>query len=215
MAVVQNTLIGKSKQSVGGTTFSTWKGINVLKSKPTSVANPKTDLQLMQRSALQQVVSIYRLINVAIKKGWRKFAVQKSEYNAFTSDALTGAFDFTAPPAADLDPTLLKITNGTVTSGGDEPTAVVNMMGGLNLSWSNALVGNQAATDEFQCAVLSPNGTRVKAIIIDKIPRSAGSVELAPLAGETFAADDVVIYGFTRSDYTDASVGSFVLATSL
>lgn len=215
MAVVQNTLIGKSKQSVGGTTFSTWKGINVLKSKPTSIANPQSDLQMMQRSALQQIVSIYRTINVSVKKGWKKFAVQKSEYNAFTSYALKNSFDFAAPPVADLDPKLLKITNGTITPGGDEPTAVINMTDGLNLSWSTALVGNQAATDEFQCAVLSPDGTRVKAIIIDKIPRSAGSEELYPLAGENFAKGDVVIYGFTRSDYSDASAGSFVLATSL
>lgn len=34
MARVQNTLIGRASGSVGGATFTTWKGINVLKSKP-------------------------------------------------------------------------------------------------------------------------------------------------------------------------------------
>lgn len=212
MAVVQNTLIGKSKQSVGGTTFSTWKGINVLKSKPVSVANPQTDLQIMQRSALQQIVSIYRTINVAIKKGWKKFAVQKSEYNAFTSNSLKNAFDFAAPPVAELLPTALKITNGTITTGGEEFVADSLAVDSLQLGWNAALIGNQAATDELQCAVLSPDGTRVKAIIIDKIPRSAASEVLTPLAGEEFEVGDVVLYGFTRSDYSDASVGSFVLA---
>lgn len=215
MAVVQNTLIGKSKQSVGGTTFSTWKGINVLKSKPTSVANPQTDLQKMQRSALQQIVSIYRIINVAIKKGWKKLAVKKSEYNAFTSYSLKNAFDFDAPPVADLDPKLLRITNGTISSGNESFTAVVNMVGGMNLSWSNGLVGNQAQEDELQVVVISADSTRVKAVIIDKVDRDSGSVILEALPGETFNAGDVVLYGFTRADYSDASVGSFVIATDV
>lgn len=213
MAVVQNTLIGKSKQSVGGTTFSTWKGINVLKSKPTSVANPKSDLQLMQRSALQQIVSIYRIINVAVKKGWKKFAIEKSEYNAFTSYALKNAFDFAAPPVADLDPKLLKITNGTLSSGNDHMAALVNMVNQVQLTWSDSMVGNQSSTDELQVVVISADSTRVKAIIIDKVRRDEATYTLDALPGETFTAGDVVLYGFVRSDYSDASVGSFVLAT--
>lgn len=214
MAVVQNTLIGKSKQSVGGTTFSTWKGINVLKSKPTSVANPKSDLQLMQRSALQQIVSIYRTINVAVKKGWKKFAVQKSEYNAFTSYALKNAFDFATPPAAELDPKLLLITNGTLSSGNENMVALVNMINQVQLTWSDSMVGNQSSTDELQVVVISADSTRVKAVIIDKVRRDEATYTLDVLPGETLAAGDVVLFGFTRSDYSDASVGSFVLATA-
>lgn len=214
MAVVQNTLIGKSKQSVGGTTFSTWKGINVLKSKPTSVANPKSDLQLMQRSALQQIVSIYRTINVAVKKGWKKFAVQKSEYNAFTSFALKNAFDYAAPPIAELDPTLLKITNGTLSSGNEDMAALINMVNQVQLTWSDSMVGNQSSTDELQAVVISANSTRVKAVIIDKVRRDEATYALDALPGETLTAGDVVLFGFTRSDYSDASVGSFVLATA-
>ena len=62
MARVQNTLIGKSSGSVGGATFSTWKGINVLKSKAITVANPKTVGQLTQRNRMTLMVSIFRLI---------------------------------------------------------------------------------------------------------------------------------------------------------
>ena len=213
MAVVQNTLIGKSKQSVGGTTFSSWKGINVLKSKPVSVANPKSDLQVMQRSALQQIVSIYRVISIAVKKGWKKFAVQKSEYNAFTSNALKFAFDFAAPPVAELDPKLLKITNGTLNSGNENFVAEIGSPSEINLTWDKPTVGNQSLTDELQVVVISADATRVKSMIIDKITRDESSVSLMVFPGETFVAGDVVLWGFAKSDYSDASVGTFVLAT--
>lgn len=213
MAVVQNTLIGKSRQSIGGATFSTWKGINVLKTKPTSVANPQSDKQMMQRSALQQMVAIYRIVSIGVKKGWKKYATQKSEYNAFTSNALKNAFNFDTPPVAELNPELLKITNGTITSGNEEFAAVVTAPDTMEIDWVASLAGNQAASDEVQVAVISSDATRVKAILIDKQGRSDNTYTLTSLPDETFVAGDVVLFGFTRADYSDASIGSFVLAT--
>lgn len=214
MAVVQNTLIGKSRQSVGGTTFSTWKGINVLKSKPTAVANPKTDLQLMQRSALQQTVSLYRVISAVVKRGWRKFAIQKSEYNAFASNTLKNAFNFSVPPVATLGAEDLMITNGSISTGNESFEATVISAASMRVEWSDSLSGNQAATDEVQVVIMSSDATRVKAIIIDKKTRAMSTVTLVPLAGEEFEAGDVVLVGFVRPDYSDASPGSSVIATA-
>lgn len=94
MAVTQNTLIGRTKQSVGGVTFTTWKGLNVMKSKAVSVANPKTPAQLLQRAKLSLMVSIYRLISAPLQVGFNTQAIGKSEYNVFmslnTNDATSG-----------------------------------------------------------------------------------------------------------------------------
>ena len=100
MTIVQNTLIGKSKQSIGNATFTTWKGRNVLKSKPVSVANPKTDSQLMRRSALIQTVELYRKVSGVINAGFNELATTISAYNAFCSYTLKNAFDYSAPPVA-------------------------------------------------------------------------------------------------------------------
>lgn len=123
MARVSNTLIGPSSGRVGNAVFSTWKGINVLKEKPISVANPNSDGQQMQRSAMRQIVAAFRQIPAVIRSGFKKLAVQKSEWNAFASYNLKNAFDFSAPPAATLEPENLLISKGTISS---TPIASVN-----------------------------------------------------------------------------------------
>ena len=114
MAVTQNTLIGRTRQSVGGTTFSTWKGLNILKSKPISVANPKTVPQETQRAKMTLVVGLYRLLASLVVIGFRGLAVGKSEYNAFTSYNLKNAVSGTAPEFVFLEPQNFSIARGTM-----------------------------------------------------------------------------------------------------
>jgi hypothetical protein len=115
MARVQNTLIGKSSGSVGGATFSTWKGLNVLKSKPETVANPQSDNQLMRRSAMSQMVAIFRRIPAAVDAGFKKLAIHMSAFNAFTSYNLKNAFDYSTPPDASILEWKILISKGTIT----------------------------------------------------------------------------------------------------
>lgn len=114
MARVSNPLIGKTSGSVGGTTFTTWKGINVLKTKPISVANPKTDKQLAQRAALSETVALYREMSDIISLGFKSLAVKMSPYNAFTSDALKNAYEFDGSDTPTFKPSGFKITKGSI-----------------------------------------------------------------------------------------------------
>lgn len=113
-AIVSNPLIGRAKQSMGGATFTSWKGKNVLKNKATSVANPKTDKQLQQRDAFSQMVAAFRQAPGAIKAGFKKQAVGMSEFNAFMKYNVPSAFDMSAPPAATFDPALASTGKGTI-----------------------------------------------------------------------------------------------------
>lgn len=122
MAKVSNTLIGPASGRVGNAVFSRWKGINVLKEKPFTVANPQSDNQIMRRSALSQVVSIFRQAPSAIRAGFKKLAIGMSEFNAFESDALRFAFDYSVPPTATLVPADVKVSKGTIAS--TAPTGV-------------------------------------------------------------------------------------------
>ena len=114
MSVVQNPLIGQAKQKMGNAVFATWKGINVLKTKAMSVANPQTGRQIMQRSAFAQIVAIYRFIPAVVNVGFKKLAVKMSEFNAFSSFNLKEAFNLTAPPVATLIPGNILISKGTI-----------------------------------------------------------------------------------------------------
>lgn len=116
MAKVQNTLIGRASGSVGGATFTTWKGINVLKSKPESVANPRTLGQISQRNRLAIMVPIYRLLALAIAVGFKSRAVGKSAYNAFMSANIIPATSVDGSGNATINFTSLKFALGTMGS---------------------------------------------------------------------------------------------------
>jgi hypothetical protein len=146
--VVSNPLIGRSKQSMGGVTFTSWKGINVLKNKATSVANPNSPGQIQQRSAFAQVVLAFRQQPAAIRAGYKKLAVKKSEFNAFMAAALDEAFDFTVPGVATLLPALLVTSKGTI-SLTDLATATVDRSANTIVATFNATITQpgQALTD--------------------------------------------------------------------
>lgn len=149
MAIVSNVLIGKASGSVGNATFSTWKGKNVLKEKATSVANPNTDPQQMRRSALTQIVTIFRVISAVVNVGFKKQAIKKSAYNAFAGAALKNSFNFSAPPTATLVPADLLISKGTIS-----PTAISSVVadksdGTIIVSYSSAIdAPGQSTTDK-------------------------------------------------------------------
>lgn len=116
MARVQNTLIGKSSGSVGGATFSTWKGINVLKSKAISVFNPKTQAQENQRQRMALLVAFFRSASSAINVGFQKLAVKKSAYNAFIQANLL-PYNFSGvAPSMTLVETSVLLAKGTIQS---------------------------------------------------------------------------------------------------
>lgn len=159
MSIVQNPLIGAARKKIGNAVFSTWKGIYILKTKPLTVANPQTDEQVTQRSAMSQIVHIFRLISAAVQVGFKEQAVRMSEYNAFVSDALRNAFDLTSPPVAVFEPTDLKTSKGTITPQG-ATTAIADVsLGTVAVTFPNTSNSpGQSATD--LCVVVSFNSTQ-------------------------------------------------------
>lgn len=141
MAVVQNTLIGRTRGSIGGVTFSTQFGLNVAKGKPVSVANPQTDKQIMRRSALSQTTAIGRQILGVVSVTFRSLAVGKSAYNAFSSLALKEAFNYGLPPTATFVPSSLVISKGTISPTAPTNASVDGATGVLTVTYPTANEG--------------------------------------------------------------------------
>lgn len=154
MARVQNTLIGKSSGSVGGATFSTWKGINVLKSKAISVFNPKTQAQENQRQRMALLVAFFRTASSAINIGFQKLAVKKSAYNAFIQENLI-PLNFTGiAPNMTLEVGFLAISKGTI-----QPTVITSMTnteGSANVivNWDGDNIPVGASADDIAHVVV-------------------------------------------------------------
>jgi hypothetical protein len=154
MSVVSNPLIGRTKQSMGNATFSSWKGINVLKTKATSVANPRTDGQIGQRSAFSQIVAAFRTMPAAIRAGFKKLAVKKSEFNAFMAAALDEAFDMSVPGTATLIPANVLISKGTIASTAILISVADISVGTITATWASAVLqpGQSVSDKAIICA---------------------------------------------------------------
>jgi hypothetical protein len=84
MGVIKQGILGGFSGSVANVVGSSWKGIAVIKSKPLSVANPRTAAQQAQRGKFGQTVAFASAILAAIVKPlWDRFAQGESGYNAF------------------------------------------------------------------------------------------------------------------------------------
>lgn len=86
MAILPQGILGGVKNKIGNVVGSSWKGIPVLKSKPLSVANPRTAGQVSQRDAFALASQIGSQILASwIKPFWDRFASKQSGYNAWVS----------------------------------------------------------------------------------------------------------------------------------
>ena len=84
MAKIPQGILGGISGKIGGIVGSSWKGINVIKTKPLSVANPKTAGQVAQRNLFGNTVAFAVVILATIIKPlWDRFASRQSGFNAF------------------------------------------------------------------------------------------------------------------------------------
>lgn len=137
MARLPQGILGGVLGKVGNVVGSSWKGIPILKSRPLSVANPRTTKQVAQRSKMTNVVAFAQpLLSSIIKPLNDRFAQQSSGYNDFVSRNIA-LFASEAPtPAADLrisvgkmaavNPNSIDSTNGSAKVGITFPNALTD-----------------------------------------------------------------------------------------
>jgi len=206
MSVVQNTIIGRARGSVGNLTFTTWKGMNVMKSKPTSVHNPNTAGQLSQRAVLKKAVSFYKTIVAVANTGFQYKAIKQSAYNAFVSlNTKSGAFNVTGGVGV-LTPSLLKVSDGALT-----PTPIANVTAStgshsITVTWETASVDDQNSEDQAFILALDPTGN-VLGFGLSDGSRSDGTSTLV-LASTTVFTTAINVYMFF------VSAGSRKVSTS-
>lgn len=215
MAVGQNLLFGRMQNKIGGVVTSTWKGINVIKGKPLTVANPKTDKQLMRRSAMSQTVAIGRVILGAISLGFSEQAIRKSAYNAFLGLALKDAFDYNNAPTALFNSMAVKVAQGTITPQDFSVTANSAASGFLVVGWgSNPLLPGQSNADIANVVLFNISTGGVLQFLSGE-NRAATSAQVPYPAGFIGAGDGVAVHlFFYSSSNRKASDSVAVLSTA-
>jgi hypothetical protein len=98
MAKIKQGILGGFSGSVAGVVGTSWKGRAVMKAKPLSVANPKTEGQVSQRTSFKGVAQVGSAILVdVVRRMYNAISGDISGYNLFTSQNKqmfdgTGAF---------------------------------------------------------------------------------------------------------------------------
>jgi len=154
MAIVQNPITGRSKQKMGNVVFSTIFGKNVLKSKPLTVANPRTDKQKTQREKFSAMIETLRIVLPFVKIGYKIVATGMSAFNKANMENikvfLTGT---TGAIVKHFD--LLSVAMGSL-SGVQSGAAVAAAGRKVTFSWDdNSGQGDAQATDIAMMIIVS------------------------------------------------------------
>lgn len=202
MAKLWQGLLGGVSGKVGNLVGSSWKGIPVIKSKPLSVANPRTSKQIAQRAKMSLLVNVAKaLLSIIIKPLWDRFSQQESGYNAFLRENMGSISG-----AGTITPAEFVISKGKMAA-----TAITDwVLNGSNtayiITWPTALTDSyQLATDHAFAVVLSEAG-QVIAVGGGSVARSAGTMSINVLPGvNPQQANTFCALAFRRADGTIVS----------
>jgi hypothetical protein len=157
MASFKQGILGGFSGKIGGVIGTSWKGINVMKSMPASVANPRTAAQVGNRTRFSAIGNLAMLLGVTFMNNyWARFAVKMTGFNLFTS---TNKAVFST--SGTFSPTTLKACDGSINAVASPSITCSHLTGYVIASWTGTATGEQLLTDEIQLVVMSPSGAAV------------------------------------------------------
>ena len=156
MAVVQNPITGRTRKSFSTATFTKVYRQNVMRSKPTQVANPKTIGQTSQREAFSNVNTALKSLLPLIQIGFKNFQSKMAPYSYASKRSLIEAVSGVSGSRV-VDFTKLKIADGRLT-----PLTLVSKSytpgtGTLNIVFNSNIKNDyDAAADNIAIGVYTP-----------------------------------------------------------
>ena len=205
MGIIWQGILGGVSGRVGNVIGSSWKGIPVLKSRPLSVANPRTTQQVHYRDRLTKLVAIASQINSSIIIPlWNRFASRMSGYNAFIQ-ANSGAFN----SSLSFVPASFFIARGRMAA-----TAITNAdIQAVNtqclVTFSAAIADSFQTDDDQPFVVITSSAGVLKAFSAGSFTRVEGEITVNAIPGSSFAVGDICFLAFRRPDGSVVSNTSF------
>ena len=111
MAKINNGILGGISGTVGNVVGGRWRGIDYIRSKPSSVKNPRTEAQRTQRMRFSLVMSFLKKSRPFINIGFQNSGQGQTAMNRAMSlnvrEAITGTY-----PGLEIDPEALVVSTG-------------------------------------------------------------------------------------------------------
>ncbi|ARV08257.1 hypothetical protein BTO05_00865 [Winogradskyella sp. PC-19] len=202
MGKIAQGILGGLSGKVGNIVGGSWKGIDYIRIKPSSVANPRTEGQVNQRNKFTITLEYLQATKDFIKIGYKAFATKKTEFNAAMSYVLNNAVGGIAPNFT-IDYSLALLSRGSL-SGVLNGTTDLATPGQVSFDWDdNSAEGNANVTDKAMVLVYNPS-KKESISILDGAVRTVGSqVVTIP---NTYAGDTVELFmAFVSADGTQVS----------
>ena len=173
MGKISQGILGGLSGKVGNVIGGSWKGIDYIRIKPTSVANPRTPGQVNQRNKFSATIEFLQPNKEFLNVGYKAFAIKKTAFNSAMSNVLSNAITGTAPNfIVDYSLALLSKGNLSTPLNGSVDLATANQ---VTFNWDdNSAEGNADTTDKSM--VLAYNPSKKESIyILDGAARSITS----------------------------------------
>ena len=197
MGKISQGILGGLSGKVGNVIGGSWKGINYLRIKPASVANPRTEGQVNQRNKFTITLEYLQATKDFIKIGYKSFAVKKTEFNAAMSYVLNNAVGGAAPNFT-IDYSLALLSRGSLSSVFNGSTDLTTP-GAVTFDWDdNSTEGNASTTDKAMVLVYNPD-KKESVSVLDGANRTVGSQTV--VIPNTYAGDTVQLFmAFVSAD---------------
>lgn len=213
MGKIKQGILGGLSGQVGNVIGANWKGVDYLRIKPTSVANPRTEGQVNQRTKFSTVLSFLQPMTDFLRVGYKQYASGMTQFNAAMSYNLNNAVIGTLPNfSVDYPNALVSRGNLTTPANG---AAVSTTAAELDITWSdNSANGSALATDK--ALIVALNSTRGEAVFTTAGPERSIGVANLVLPSDYSGENLEVFLGFVSADGTKVSnsvyLGSVAIA---
>lgn len=203
MGKINQGILGGVSGQVGNVIGGTWKGIDYLRIKPSSVTNPRTEGQVDQRSKFSTVLRFLQ----PMTDGFKLYANKMTQFNAAMSynlnNAITGAY-----PNFAIDYANSLVTRGNLTGAVDgavsSPSAAI-----VDVTWTdNSGSGSALATDKAM--ILLYNATRGESVFTTAGPVRTAGTETISVPSEYTGEDVEVFLGFISEDGSKVANSSYL-----
>lgn len=197
MGKINQGILGGVSGQVGNVIGGTWKGIDYLRIKPSSVANPRTEGQVDQRSKFGTVLRFLQPLTEFLRVGFKLYSKQMTQFNAAMSynlnNGITGAY-----PNFMIDYGTALVSRGNL-KGADDGAATSPSAGNVEVTWTdNSGRGSAKETDKSLIVLL--NTIRGEAVFTTSGPERSTGIATIPVASEYSGEDVEVFLGFVSED---------------
>lgn len=195
MGKIKKGILGGFSGKVGTVVGASWKGIDYIRSLPTTVRNPRTPGQVNQRNKFSTVINFLSQITPLIRIGFSNYANKQTAFNAAMSynvlNAMSGEGD-----TVQLDYPNVLVSRGNLFAA---PRGDVNLVDNdISMSWDSLISGN--ASDDDRALLVICNSVNGEAkYMLDACSRIEGGFSIG--YPETWVGDTVEAYvGFVSED---------------